>query len=221
VRPPAQCVSTILVGHDDCAATAYQLGERVDDVHWCDQSEPAGVAHVCIARERALPSIPYQEVALGSGRLRPAWISRDEQLLLPAGHFRDQQLDTPCIPYEIDGRLVCDPWDPQRDLYIGNPGTPAGWLEHFSDDSCEHSLGFAYRSRCGETPPAFAREPERGLLRMRFAGAVPDVTGTFSGFSVPGGGVLGCTSAPEPPRELFTGTPVEARELAEIEEVRR
>jgi hypothetical protein len=115
-----------------------------------------------------------------------------------------------------DQKTRCVPTSDTYSLEFGH-----GWHEMFADSQCTMSLGYSYRSLCGEPgfaywSPTIGDGPE--LSRMMAMGP-PDVATIYSGFRIPGDVVVGCEADPELPALLYTATPVGLDELVLMTEV--
>lgn len=219
VSAPAECARAVLVDQDACSGKVYELGERIASPSFCGGSavDPEQPPLACYEPARVLEPIPYEELAVEAGRLRPLWIAQEGKPVAPAGYFEDHELGTRCGPHESGGVVRCDPISVPS-VVVGS-GMDWGWQEYFADAACEQSLGFAYVPRCGEPTPSLGRLfPD--LVRMLSVGA-PDAAEIYTGFSPTPGFVLDCIPAVERPGELFEAEPLDPSALAKLEEVTR
>lgn len=198
VDPPA-CANAVVIGDAQCGATAFSVGE------------PNGCGDECWTLGAALPSVSYEEVALGDERLRPLWFAQGGVPVAPTGAFHDQVLDTRCVPTETaDGRVVCAPRD--RDW--------GSWYEAFSDDACATPIGFVYGATCA-APRTRYRADGEALLRLDPTDTPSDPFLRIGPSDLPGTCVL-ASEAPvqlPSPLQLYAATLVDDVELVAMKEI--
>lgn len=193
-------VSAIIVEADVCAPRRVFAVQRDAASLGCDGG--------CFGVGEELPAISYTETALGEGRLRPLWLTRDDELLLP-GLFRDVELEASCFVASPDeaGVLRCLPAD-------GLNGT---WRSLYADDACDQRLGAANDSSC-DVPLTYRISGSHDVTRLAAIGAPP--TGAlFNGLGPPGEDPVVCLAAEAAPTMLYEETPLTDDAIADVVEV--
>lgn len=220
VCSPPSCAGALHMSDADfCNSTIIGLGGPVTSLYGpaqgigCGpQPNPYGGEIQCYAATETYPGLPYDEVAVGAGRLRSLWISYQGHVAEQLWELWDTELGTRCtVDRQSSGPLTCHPptiWD---------------WEAVFEDASCETRIGYAYRGPSCDAPSPVVygqlggyTQPT-GLYRMLALDLpIPERTYTRNG-QPEGGQAFNCTENEAAPAELFVAEPLDEGLLAEAE----
>lgn len=211
----ALCANVVVMQTSECAAAAQTLGEPLDKVYGAEGAGelPRGI---CYGLGAPLAEVPYSEVAVGDGRLRPLWIDRDGEALVPTDSFRDEELGVVCRPEVVEGVHRCM----STEFLSSNP--PYGWRHVYASvngkSQCETSLGYVYYPRCGEAPGRFLRQ-QNDVVEVEALPEAPPAQ-VFAGVGPPGEEIYACQPLADPPSVLYKATPVPLDRFVELHQTR-